>query len=466
VLAVAAASLAGRLWLLGRRPLWFDEIFTVWASRRSLPDLLSVLRRDSGPPLFYVLEKPFVLAGETLVSSDAVARLLPFLATLGLFAGAFTLPRGPARARFVLLVAVFPLIVLYSAEARAYALLALFAFLLFLLALIVPERPGRLVAIGLLTAAALYTHYLALFAVGALAVVAAAEKRPRSALAAVAGSVLFLFWVPVMAAQPPEAVAWMNESPSWFLAGVLSSFGGAGRIPAPFGPALPSGLAAAGVLVSFPLAWALSRAWKDDLAVRRAGAFLVLFFGAVVFASLSRPIAFAGRTEMAVLPVWIWAVALAAEKSRAARVGALAAALCGALATALLLTAPRDPALSTRVLEGLERTGRPGDALFAGGHLYLPARLAADRGRLAMTLHAFPLEQAAHPGWYVPRWPGPGDYGAVAAALDRARAGGRVFFLVPPSFRQAIGRALSGRGVTREVAATPELVLVVWSRAG
>ncbi len=464
VLLLALASVAARLWLLLDRPLWFDELFTVWLSSLPLPSLLAALARDSGPPLFYLLEKPLVLAAERLSLSDAVARALPFASTLALFTGALALPSRPARLRFAVLAATAPLLLLYSAEARAYALLALLVFLLFVLVLVVSETRGRLVAIVLLSVAALHTHYLALFAAGALVVVAAAEGRRRPALAVLAGSLVFLFWLPVAAAQPHGAVAWMHESAATLVTGVLSSFGGAGQIPPPFGPPLPRALFALGSLLALGLAFALGPFFRRDRELTRAGAFLVLFFGGVLFASLARPIAFAGRTEMTVLPVWLWMLAVAADRSRVVRVGAAAVALVAALSSALLVAEPRGQSLPARALAAVEAAARPGDVLFAGAHFFLPARLAADRGRLAATVHAFPLEQAAHPGWTVPTRPRAEDVRAVEETLDRAAPGTRVFFQVPPSYRVALSPLLAGRGATRRLAEDPEMLLLAWSR--
>jgi hypothetical protein len=423
-----------------------------------------MLGNDSGPPLFYVLEKPFVHAGEGFFSSDVAARALPFAATIALFAGALALPAGPSRRRFLLLSAASPLLLLYAAEARAYALLALFGLALFLLALVAPERPRLSAVLFLITAAILYTHYLGIFVVGAAVVVAAAEKRRQSALALLAGASLFVFWVPIMARQPREAVAWMHEPPSELVAGILSSLGGAGDIPHPFGPPLPAAVVAAGIALTLVLGVAVSRRWHADVDVRRGSAFLVLFFGGVVFASLARPVAFAGRTEMAILPVWMWMVARAAEKSRAARVASLAAIAVALTSSAILLAVPREPPPAARALDFIERTARPGDVLFAGAHFYLPARLAADRGRLAIPVHAFPFEQAEHPGWSVPRWPSPTDLDAVYRALDRAGASGRVFFLIPPSYRKTLAPA-AARGVMRRVLETREMLLAVWTNA-
>lgn len=451
-----------RAWLLLHRPLWFDEIFTVWAARLSPRDLIAALENDSGPPLFYLLEKPFVLAGERLFSSDLAARLLSFAATLAVFGGALLLPSRPSKLRFVLLASLSPLVVLYSAEARAYALLSVLVLALFLLAVEVRESPAPLAALALLSAALLYTHYLAIFAVGAAVAVAAAEKRLRSALAVVAGSLLFLFWVPVMLRQPRAAVAWMHEPPAELVTGLLSSFGGAGRIPHPFGPPLPGALVALGAGLALLLAIALALSWREDEPLRRGVAYLVLFFGGVVFVSTVRPVAFAGRTEMAVLPIWLWTIARATDRSRLARIATGGVLAVSALATLLLLSEHRGP-VELRRLDALEKVARPGDLLFTGAHFYLPARLEADRGRLRMALHAFPLEQASHPGWAVPTRPRREDMAEVQKALDQADGNGRVFFQVPPSYVRVLAPILTRRGVVRQLAATPEMVILLWS---
>src|SRR4030095_3449855 len=281
------------------RPIWFDELFTIWASRLPVRSLVEVLRRDSGPPLCYVLEKPSLVLGERL-GYPPISRALPFLATVALFLAARALPSRRAKTRFLVLAALSPLLLLYAAEARAYALLSLECVTIFLLATRGDESRGRLGAAALVAAAALFTHYLALFAVAAVAIVALTEKRMRSALAVVAGGLPFLAWVPVMRSQPHAAVAWMHESPSELVAGILSSLGGAGDIPTPFGPPLPGVLVWSGIALALLLGFLLARQWRGDAELRRAGAFLVFFFGGVLFASFARPIAFVWRPESAV----------------------------------------------------------------------------------------------------------------------------------------------------------------------
>jgi len=404
-----------------------------------------------------------VHGGERFLSSDVASRFLPFLAALAVLAGVRSLPTPGAKVRFVLLASLSPLLLLYSGEARAYALLAAMVLALFLLGTEAEEALVTLGVIALLSAALVFAHYLSIFAVLAVAAVAAADKRTRSALAVVAGSLPFLLWLPILLRQPPAAVAWMHEPAAELVTGIASSFGGAGRIPAPFGPPLPGALVALGSALALLIALSLALSWRDDTRLRRAAAFLVLFFGGVVFASLARPVAFAGRTEMAVLPVWLWTVALLADRSRLARAAAWGVAAVSLVASLLLLEVHRVSTLRPP-LDALERMARPGDVVFAGAHFYLPARLDADRGKLGMTLHAFPLEQASHPGWAVPTRPRREDLAAVERELDRAALdGARVYFQVPPSFVRVLGPILARRGVVRQLADSPEMVLLVWS---
>jgi uncharacterized membrane protein len=242
VLLAVALSCAARLWLLAARPLWHDEVFTVWASRQTPPQLVHLLRFDSGPPLFYLLEKPFIMAAERLGLSDGVARLIPFLALLLLFAGARSLRRGAPRRRFLLLSASFSFLLLYAAEARAYALLALLGLSLFLVSTRESSRAGGIALIALTTALLLWTHYLALFLVASLLLVAVLQRRRESILGIGAGALLFLPWLPVLLAQPHAALSWMREREGDSAIGFLAALGGGMRVPPPFGRPLPAPL--------------------------------------------------------------------------------------------------------------------------------------------------------------------------------------------------------------------------------
>jgi hypothetical protein len=461
LLALLPLALAARSVLLVARPLWADELFTVWAARLPPQRLLEALRQDSGPPGFYLLERPFVRLAEGL-GADWIARALPFLAGLALLAAARWLPRGASRRLGAALFAAYALLGLYAAEARAYALLALLSLLLYRLALESDERAASLGGIVALGAAALYVHYLAIPVIAILLLLALARRRLATA-GALAGSVLlFAPWIPVLAAQPRAAVAWMRESPGAAALGLLSALGGVGRIPLPFGPPLPAILPGIASAVGAVLLLGILPLAVRDRQLGAAVLFVAGVLGACLALSFWTPFAFAGRTEMAALPVWIWAVARAADgRSPFVRTAAVAATVLGLAAVGLLAAAPHSPSASARARQAIDRLARPGDTLFVGPGLYLPFRIAADRGQLTPRLAAYPREVDRHPGWWVASEPDPEDDAAIVAAAAGSR---QMFLLLPPGFvTPKLAAALKERGSVRELSLRPEAVLIHWT---
>ena len=452
-----------RVHLLRTRPLWHDEAFTAWISRRSPSDLLAALRQDSGPPLFYFLERPFALAAASS-ASDPLLRLLPLAASLALFAAAGSLPRGEARGWWVTLCSGFALVNLYAAEARAYALLALACLGIFLFGVVARETARNLAALFAAAAAALWLHYLAIFAVAAGLLLAIAGRRVRAAIVLLASGATFVVWLPVLAGQPTAALSWVREKPLETALGFFSALGGMGRIPAPFGPAPPRAALFATALVGAFLVVVLARASRVDPSVRAASLFALATLGLAFAASFGRPIAFAGRSEMAVLPVWMWGLAKAAPGRFSARFGAGLAAGLGLAATIALAAGPHPRPTAAVAVERVSRLARPGDAVLAGPGLYLPALLEADRGRLGARVDAFPAGDAAHPGWFTPSAPGPVEEAQLRAQMQALPAGRRLWLLLPPSHDSAgVMRVLSSAGSVRELARQNDAVLLVWS---
>ncbi|HWZ86010.1 MAG TPA: hypothetical protein VN032_07415 [Thermoanaerobaculia bacterium] len=190
---------------------------------------------------------------------------------------------------------------------------------------------------------------------------------------------------------------------------------------------------------------------------------IVLALALVV--SLWRPVAFAGRCEMAVLPVWMWAVARAAPHRRALAGAATLAAALGLGTTAFVAAAPHPRSTPASAVASLARLARPGDTVLAGPGFYLPALLAADRGLLAARVVPLPAGDAPHPGWFV-AWPLTQEdvRGAVRAA-DETPAASRLFLLLPPAYsRPALMGPLGERGALKELVRQPDGVLTVWTR--
>jgi mannosyltransferase len=167
---VLVAGAVLRFATLDTQSLWYDEAVTAHLLGMSLGGMLGAIPdSESTPPLYYVLAW---LWTHVFGTGEAGLRSLSALLGTATIAVAWALGRrlGGARAGVAAaaLVACNPMLVWFSQEVRAYALLALLgtlSALLWLRALEQPRAGGRLVAWGVVAALALATHYYAVFLV-------------------------------------------------------------------------------------------------------------------------------------------------------------------------------------------------------------------------------------------------------------------------------------------------------------
>jgi hypothetical protein len=442
--AALAALLALRFLYLVRRPIWFDEIFTLWITPRPLAQIAAALRVDSGSPLPYVLEKPFVWAAAA-AHRDVLARLLSWCA-LALLFPLNLIRRFSGGRTFALLAALCPLLIFYSGEARVYAVLALASFCLFLAVCRSRNSSRAVLAAGALAAALPYLHYLGLFVLAGSSAICLARRKWAFLGAQLAGACAFLPWLPVALRQPP--IAWARQGIVSDLLRLLQSYGFWMSAPGYFSAAslsLPAAGSAVGacLLVAAFAASRLIRSVRDALVF----AFSPIFLAALI--SVVRPAFFPGRTEIVTLPVALWAFSRAAKRSSIVKIlcGGAAALGSGTIALALLDMPAESPyAVTARFLT---RTAREGDVVIAADANYLPLLLDSDRKDLKAQLFAFPQETAKHPGWF--------EAGRVAdPILEKTRleslldsASRRIFLAIPPDppLRNFFLPLLAGRRV-------------------
>jgi mannosyltransferase len=218
---LVALGFAIRFASLGLQSYHHDEVIT--AARvipGSFTDMLrEVKRSESNPPLYYVLAWAWAKAfGTGEVGLRSLSALF----------GAATVPLGyligrelvSRRAGLIVaaLLAVNPMLIWYSQEARSYALLVFFcaASLLFF-ARALRTRDARDLALwALASGLALCSHYFAVFAVGieALWLLVALRSSWRAVLPAVLGvGVVGLALMPLIAAQSnPTHIGWIDHS--------------------------------------------------------------------------------------------------------------------------------------------------------------------------------------------------------------------------------------------------------------
>jgi mannosyltransferase len=217
VAVVVACGIALRFYT--HSALWLDEALTVDIARLPLHELPQRLRHDGAPPLFYVLLHFWMgVFGQSDLATRSLSGTLGVLTIpVAWFAGREFGGRVVAWTTVVLLASA-PFAVYYSTEDRMYSLvifLTACGFLALRRALRAP-RPGNLIAVGLVTAALLYSQYWALYLVAMVGLwmigsviwarhrgLSRAEQRQvlPALLAVAAGCLVFLPWVPIFLEQ-------------------------------------------------------------------------------------------------------------------------------------------------------------------------------------------------------------------------------------------------------------------------
>ncbi len=207
-------ALGLRLYRLDGQSLWYDEAFSVYLARMDLTEITARTAADIQPPLYYYLLHGWIqLFGDSEFSVRSLSALFGIMSVPLAYLLAGQLFRGRlAGLLAALLLAISPLHVWYSQEARMYTLLTFLGMLsgyLLLLAMRAPSsgrRIGWWVAYTLTSIAAVYTHYFAFFLLAFQAIYLllswwAAGFRPRHVVlgglaAGVSILVAYLPWLP------------------------------------------------------------------------------------------------------------------------------------------------------------------------------------------------------------------------------------------------------------------------------
>ncbi len=211
---IVALAAVARFATLDQQSFWYDEAVTVGLVRMDFGDMLDrIPDSESTPPLYYVVAW---LWADLFGTGEIGLRSLSALCGTAFVPVAYAVGARAVSGRVGLiaaaLAAVNPLLVWYSQEARAYALLVLLGGLSFLFFIrLLTGDPSRrtLVLWAVVSALALATHYFAAFLVAIEAVwllAAAANRRPVAV--AVAGlAVVELAHLPLLLHQRSRDLA-------------------------------------------------------------------------------------------------------------------------------------------------------------------------------------------------------------------------------------------------------------------
>jgi hypothetical protein len=404
VLAVVALGLRGAGAVV--RPPWHDEYFTVWLASGTWRHILSALRLDSGPPLLYAATKLLCLVG---LPPLAAARTLTVLAGTA----AVLLAARAARQRFGqdagwrcgALLAVHPLALAWACEARAYALLLLAVTWAWERLTRIETQQCGAAGLALAVALACWSHAFGLILAGTLVLVAFTMPRAqrRTTLLAVgAGVATWLPWLPIAAAQPPAAIAWMV--PAWRALPLTE------RLLAPFRllpPVAPFG--AHLDLISAPAALQLAAAVACLYLLVRSRADSRIFLlwllpaaGLTALATFGAPAFYLGRGEALFLAPALAVLAVGATRGRIATAVAAVLVAGGLLLSAASVRAwaQRPPTAEAQLARTLGQALPRGGTVVVGGYWRLGLDYHLRRDGVRCTLVNYPAAAADHPGWY------------------------------------------------------------------
>lgn len=239
LVALVLLAAALRLATLTEQSFWYDESFTpVHVFHAGLGATLKALvHSENTPPLWYVLAWVDV----RLVGDGALALRLPSalagIATVPLVWGVGNALSGRRAALIgAAIVAVNPLFIWYSQEARAYGLFVFFAALAMLCFVRLLREPSgaRAAWFALSGALALLTHYFAVFLLIPMVLLLLRERAARRAALPAAGAlvVVGLALIPLISAQGGHGTQWIGRwalssrlqaIPQYFLTGYSGS---------------------------------------------------------------------------------------------------------------------------------------------------------------------------------------------------------------------------------------------------
>lgn len=451
-------------------PLWLDEALSVNIARLPYGEIGDALRQDGHPPLYYWL----LHAWMDLFGTGSVAvRAFSGLWSLGLFPLVWVAARrlGGVRVAWfaTILLALSPYAIRYGTETRMYAMMSVLAIAGWLLVDDARRRPtiGRLAAIAAVTSALLWTHYWALWLLGAAGMLLLggawlARRRGEGfgsnlrILAAMAvGSATFLPWVPTLLFQGSRTgTPWARPlRPTEIATNTLADFGGGAIAEAIILGWLLALLAITGVFGRGIDARTLTLDLRTRVEARPLAALIVLIVALATLAGYASGATYASRYASVFFPFFVLLAGLGLERFRSRPIG------LGILAVIMVFggfggvrNAVADRSDARRSAEAIEEVGEAGDVV-----TYCPDQLGPSTSRLLDPA----FEQGTYPDFAAPQRVDWVDYDErLAAASPGAfaddlieRSEGRTIFLVYSTTYQthtdicpALLNAISNRG--------------------
>jgi len=439
VVSVAAAGAVFFAFFGAGRSLWLDEAYSANIARLGWTDILSALKADTHPPLYYLLLAGWTrLFGESEIALRSMSALFYFLTIPTLYA----IVRTAGGCRDAALLAAFLFLVgkpaiAHAQNARMYSLLCLITALTYLAYMRAywDRRAQRLheAAFVLAASCGMFVHFWFVFALAGIAIAHAVMRCPPHPFRPIFSLSLAMLpfgflWMPILLRHQMQHPLVSLAPPNvWVLAETLADYYGKGLIGGLVLAAAAAAVCGRHILYVFkketPVA-AMATAAKQ----KACGPLLIFFFAAFLFSlllpflvSLIKPIYRVGSYTIIGLPPLAAALGVLLACHGARRLVYL---FCAALlAGSIILFARRrieEKHCSDRsTAQYLAVHVQPGDTIIFTS-LSRPAieyyfRRFPPREGIAKI--SFPKELEDHPGWRNPRLQ-MANHAALAAEAD------------------------------------------------
>jgi mannosyltransferase len=157
-----------RIAYLNAQSLWWDEAFSVTVSSMDLRSLLTAVLDDRvHPPLYYLLLRLWLPLGQSEFAVRALSAFAGVLAVASMFPMAAIVGGKRLGLISAFLLAISPMHIWYSQEARMYSLAVCLTLLAnyFFVRLLKSDLRANWLGYGTTTVLALYAHYLTFFVI-------------------------------------------------------------------------------------------------------------------------------------------------------------------------------------------------------------------------------------------------------------------------------------------------------------
>ncbi len=200
---------------IGKAGLWNDEAIVAAVAERPFGELLRKVRQDAHPPLFFILQRFVRLAvgfdGWTEGAARSISLFFGIISIAVIYGVGRQMMSKKAGLLAAFLLAVNPMHIHYSREARNYALLILLTLLAMLCVVLMHQRPKLRTGLftGLVFLALIYTHSISFFVLaplGAMLLLSFFSEKKHGQIPALIGTVGvtlvgLLPWLPTLFSQ-------------------------------------------------------------------------------------------------------------------------------------------------------------------------------------------------------------------------------------------------------------------------